>query len=102
MAQATNLGLSRMADASGVGYDTLVGTLSRADRQNSLAAALNEYGLLRRTIYATRYLAREDYRRKISRQLNKGESVHALRRDVFYAHEGAVAASSSRPTRRGV
>jgi len=68
----------------------IVGKLSRADRQNTLAAALKEYGLLRRTVYAARYLAREDYRRKISRQLNKGESLHALRRDVFYAHEGAV------------
>ena len=68
----------------------IVGKLSRVDRQNTLAAALKEYGLLRRTIYAARYLSREDYRRKISRQLNKGESIHALRRDVLYAHEGAV------------
>ena len=68
----------------------IVAKLSRADRQNSLAAALKEYGALRRTVYAARYLSREDYRRKISRQLNKGESVHALKRDVFYAHEGAV------------
>ena len=68
----------------------IVGKLSRADRQNRLAAALKEYGLLRRTIYAARYLSREDYRRKISRQLNKGESMHALKRDVFYANEGAV------------
>ena len=28
-------------------------------------------------IYAARYLAGEDSRRKISRQLNKGESMHA-------------------------
>src|SRR5674536_168907 len=68
----------------------IVANLSRVDRQNSLAAALKEYGALRRTVYAARYLSREDYRRKISRQLNKGESMHALRRDVFYAHEGAV------------
>jgi len=68
----------------------IVGKLSRADRQNTLAAALKEYGLLRRTIYAGRYLIREDYRRKIGRQLNEGESVHALRRDIYYAHEGAV------------
>lgn len=66
------------------------GWLSRADRHNTLAAALKEYGALRRTIYAARYLARPDYRRKIGRQLNKGESMHALRRDVFYAHEGAI------------
>ncbi len=68
----------------------IVGKLSRADRQNTLAAALKEYGALRRTIYAARYLSREDYRRKISRQLNKGESIHALRRDVFYAHKGTI------------
>ena len=68
----------------------IVGKLSRAGRQNTLATALKEYGALRRTVYAARYLAREDYRRRISRQLNKGESMHALRRDVFYAHEGAV------------
>ena len=68
----------------------IVGKLSRADRQNRLAAVLKEYGLLRRTIYAALHLSREDYRRKISRQLNKGESVHALKRDVFYANEGAI------------
>jgi len=32
------------------------------------------------------------YRRKISRQLNKGESLHALKRDLLYAHEGTVRA----------
>ncbi len=33
---------------------------------------------MRRAIYAARYLSDPDYRRKISRQLNKGESIHAL------------------------
>jgi TnpA family transposase len=51
-----------------------------------------EYGALRRTIYAARYLADPEYRRKISRQLNKGESLHALKRDLLYAHEGTVRA----------
>ena len=68
----------------------IVAKLSRADRQNTLAAALKEYGALCRTLYAARYLSRPDYRRKIARQLNKGESTHALRRDIFYAHEGAI------------
>ena len=45
----------------------IVGKLSRAGRQNTLATALKEYGALRRTVYAARYLAREDYRRRISR-----------------------------------
>ncbi|WP_045440431.1 DUF4158 domain-containing protein, partial [Nocardia seriolae] len=47
---------------------------------------------LRRTIYAVKYLSDPDYRRKISRQLNKGESLHALRRDLLYAHEGMIRA----------
>jgi hypothetical protein len=29
-------------------------------------------------------------RRRISRQLNKGESLHALKRDLLYAHEGTL------------
>lgn len=54
----------------------LVGKLSASGRQNALAAALKEYGAWWRTIYAARYLADPVYRRKISRQLNKGESLH--------------------------
>ncbi|MEU8133599.1 Tn3 family transposase [Streptodolium elevatio] len=70
----------------------LVGKLSASGRQNALAAALKEYGAARRTIYAARYLADPAYRRKISWQLNKGESLHALQRDLLYAHEGAIRA----------
>jgi TnpA family transposase len=68
------------------------GRLPGSGRQNALAAALKEYGALRRTIYAAKYLSDPDYRRKISRQLNKGESLHALRRDLLYAHEGMIRA----------
>ena len=35
---------------------------------------------------------RTPYRRKISRQLSKGESLHALKQDLLYAHEGMVRA----------
>ena len=70
----------------------LVGKLSASSRQNALAAALKEYRALRRTIYAARYLSDPQYRRKISRQLNKGESLHALKRDLLYAHEGTIRA----------
>lgn len=70
----------------------LVGKLSASGRQNTLAAALKEYGALRRTVYAAKYLSDPDYRRKIARQLNKGESLHALRRGLLYAHEGMIRA----------
>lgn len=68
----------------------VVGKLSASNRQNALASALKEYGALRRTIYAARYLADEPYRRRIARQLNKGESLHALRRNLLYARQGAI------------
>lgn len=87
--------LLRLAGSLKFGHATaslLVGKLSASGRQNALAAALKEYGALRRTIYAARYLSDPVYRRKISRQLNKGESLHALKRDLLYAHEGTVRA----------
>jgi TnpA family transposase len=59
-------------------------------QQNALTSAIKEYGALRRTVYAARYLADPTYRRRIARQLNKGENLHALRRELAYAGEGAV------------
>ncbi|WSF96001.1 transposase [Nocardia vinacea] len=87
--------LLRLAGSLKFGHATaslLVGKLSASGRQNTLATALEEYGALRRIVYAVRYLSDPDYRRKISRQLNKGESLHALRRDLLYAHEGTIRA----------
>lgn len=68
----------------------IVGKLSASSRQNALAAALKEYGAIRRTIYAAKYLSDPAYRRKVAWQLNKGESLHALRRQLHYAREGKV------------
>jgi TnpA family transposase len=69
----------------------VVGKLCSSKRQqNALTSAIKEYGALRRTVYAARYLADETYRRRIARQLNKGENLHALRRTLAYAGEGAV------------
>ncbi|KAB1927320.1 Tn3 family transposase [Micromonospora sp. ALFpr18c] len=69
----------------------VVGKLCSSKRQqNALTSAIKEYGALRPTVYAARYLADETYRRRISRQLNKGENLHALRRSLAYAGEGAL------------
>ncbi|GAA3097768.1 Tn3 family transposase [Streptosporangium carneum] len=42
------------------------------------------------TAHTARYLSDPPYQRKITRQLNKGESLHALRRDLHYAQQGAI------------
>jgi TnpA family transposase len=68
----------------------IVGKWSAASRQNTMAAALKEWGMLRRTIHTAKYLLDPAYRRRISRQLNKGESLHALRRDLRYARQGTI------------
>lgn len=83
----------RLAGSIKFGHATaslLVSKLCASSRQNSLAAALKEWGAIRRTIYACRYLSDISYQRKISGQLNKGESLHALRRDIHYARLGQV------------
>ena len=85
--------LLRMAGSLKYGQATaslIVGKWSASSRQNTLAAALKEWGTLRRTIHAARYLSDPAYRRKIARQLNKGESLHALRRDLHYAQQGTI------------
>ncbi|MGH8960886.1 MAG: Tn3 family transposase [Jatrophihabitantaceae bacterium] len=68
----------------------LIAKLHASSRQNSLARALQEYGRLVRTSYLCRYVADEKLRRRVRHQLNKGESLHALRRDLFFAHQGHV------------
>jgi len=53
----------------------LIDKLHASSRHNSLARALQEYGRLLRTIYLCRYVADEELRRRVRRQLNKGESL---------------------------
>ncbi|GAA4967290.1 Tn3-like element TnAs3 family transposase [Actinoplanes utahensis] len=86
--------LLRVAASVKYGHATaalVVGKLCSSKRQqNALTSAIKEYGALRRTVYAARYLADPAYRRRIARQLNKGENLHALRRELAYAGEGAL------------
>lgn len=86
--------LLRVAASVQGGHSTaalVVGKLCSSKRQqNALTSAIKEYGALRRTVYAARYLTDETYRRRIARQLNKGGNLHALRRSLAYAGEGAL------------
>ena len=85
--------LLRLAGSLKFGHATaslLIGKLQASERQNQLTRALLEYGRLVRTIFVLRYLADEALQRRVHQQLNKGESLHALRRRLFFAHEGHV------------
>lgn len=59
-------------------------------RQNALARALQEYGRLVKTLFVLRYLQQPELRKRVGHQLNKGESLHALRETVHFAHHGDV------------
>ena len=67
-----------------------IGKLRSFPEPNRLLQALQEYGRLVKTLFILRYLNQEDYRRRINRQLNRGESIHALRRFLMFARQGEL------------
>ncbi|MDH5372285.1 MAG: Tn3 family transposase [Acidimicrobiia bacterium] len=64
--------------------------LQAGARQHPLAKALIEYGKLQRTNHTLRWFTDEAFRRRIGRQLNRGESLNALRRYLFFAHRSEI------------
>ncbi len=85
--------LLRVAGSLKLGWVTtslLISRLQASPRQNALTRALQEYGRVVKTLFILRYLDSEEYRRRINRQLNRGESLHALRRFLFFAEDGKV------------
>ena len=85
--------LLRLVASMKFGHTTaslLIAKLHASSRQSALAKALHEYGRLIRTLYVCRYVTDAELRRRVRRQLNKGESLHALRRDLFFAHLGHI------------
>jgi len=83
-------GVSRSLKLGWVTASLLISRLQASPRQTALTRALQEHGRIAKTLHILRYLESDDYRRRINRQLNKGESLHALRRFLFFAHEGHV------------
>ena len=51
--------------------------LQASPQQNALAVALQEYGRLGRTLQSMRWYAYPEERRRLLRQRNKGEALHA-------------------------
>ena len=68
----------------------LIAKLQAGSRQQPLAKAMLEYGKLLRTLHALRWFTDEAFRRRIGRQLNRGEATNDLRRFIILANRGAV------------
>jgi len=68
-----------------------IAKLQAYPRQNDLALAFQEYGRLMRTIFILRYLQSDSDRRRITVQLNKGETLNGLRQFILFANEGKSA-----------
>ena len=68
----------------------LVAKLQSGAPRNPITKAIQEYGRIAKTLSLLRYLHDSPHRRRIHRQLNKGEAIHALRKEIFYAHRGEI------------
>lgn len=68
----------------------LVRTLQTRDRPTRLARALEEWGLVVKSLYLLSYIDDESYRRRILVQLNRGEGRHQLARAVFHGKRGEL------------
>ncbi len=66
----------------------LVGKLHALQRKNSVHRAIQELGRLHKTLFILRFISDEDYRRHIGRTLNRGETLHALARELFFGQQG--------------
>jgi len=64
----------------------LITRLQAGARQHPLSKALLEYGKLIRTLHNLRWFSDEAFRRRIGRQLNRGEASHDLRHFIAFAH----------------
>ena len=83
----------RVAGSMKLGHVTaslLLQKLQAYPQKNALAQALQEYGRLIRTLHVLRWYANRDDRRRVMRQLNKGESLHDLRAYLMIANKGQV------------
>jgi TnpA family transposase len=83
----------RVAGSLKLGWVTaslFVQKLHTYPRKNALARALQEYGRLIKTLHILRWYAQPEDRRRITRQLNKGEALHDLRAFLMVANKGQL------------
>lgn len=83
----------RLAGSLKLGWVTtslFVQKLQAFPQQNALTRVLQEYGRLIRTLHILRWYDDQDGRRRINRQLNKGEAIHSLRSAIRVANKGEL------------
>lgn len=68
----------------------IIQKLQSYPRQHPLTRALQEYGKLIKTLHILRWYEDVHIRRRVSRQLNKGEAIHSLRTHLCYANQGKI------------
>lgn len=68
----------------------LIKSLQRNGQPTELGKGIIEYGKIFKTKHQLRYISDESYARQILEQLNKGESRHALCRNIFYGKKGKL------------
>ena len=66
----------------------IVRRLIKGSPSDRLSKAFTNLGRIIKTDYILRYLTDPGLRRKVQRQLNKGEHRHGLSRWVFFANQG--------------
>jgi TnpA family transposase len=73
----------------------LITRLQNASPQTPLSAALSEYGRIVRTNFLIDYCADPRLRARIAGQLNKGESLHAMRRHIVIGSRAQIPADEA-------
>lgn len=68
----------------------LISKLQAYPRQNNLMYVLQSYGQLNKTIFICKYLLQLPLRKKVNRQLNKGEQLHNLRLYLRFGGDGFI------------
>ena len=95
----------RLAGSLKMGWVTaslIVQKLQAFPRKHPLMRSLQEYGKLIKTIHILRWYADEANRRRLNRQLNKGEALHGLRSHLVFANQGELRSQQDEQLRNQV
>lgn len=82
--------LTTSIKAGSVTASLILTKLASYPRQNGLALALRELGRVQRTLFTLEWLRDPELRRRVLAGLNKGESLHSLKRAVAFHRNGEI------------